>query len=106
MAISSKPMKDNRKKNEEKLSDTLQSYVNQGKIRSGYHETGINKIWKELMGEMIAGYTSSIKVNGNKLILMITSAPLKHELAYNKEKLIELINEKIGYQYINEIIIR
>lgn len=99
-------MKDNRKKNEEKLSETLSSFINQDRIRSGYHQTGINKIWKELMGDMIAGYTSSVKVNGNKLILVITSAPLKHELAYNKEKLIELINEKLGYEYINEIVIR
>ncbi len=58
------------------------------------------------MGEMVAGYTSSIKVSGNKLILVITSGPLKHELAYNKEKLILKINEKMGDDYIKEIIIR
>ncbi|MGE5354872.1 MAG: DUF721 domain-containing protein [Deltaproteobacteria bacterium] len=95
-----------RGKNEEKISDTLGNFVKQDKIKSRYHETGINKIWKDLMGEMVNNYTRSIKISGTKMIVMITSAPLKHELSYNKEKLIELINEKIGYKYVDEIIIR
>jgi hypothetical protein len=95
-----------RNKNEEKLSDTLGNYVNQDMIKSRFHEVGISKIWRELMGEMIANYTTSIKVTGTKLILVISSAPLKHELAYNKENLINMINEKIGYEFIKEIILR
>jgi len=95
-----------RGKNEEKLSDTLGNYVKQDNIKSRYHEVGINKIWQELMGEMVNNYTKSIKVTGPKLIILISSAPLKHELLYNKEKLIGLINEKIGYEYIKEIVIR
>ena len=49
-----------RGKNEEKLSDTLGSYVKQDNIKSRYHEVGINKIWQELMGEMVNNYTKSI----------------------------------------------
>jgi hypothetical protein len=95
-----------RNKSEEKLSDTIGDFINQDKIKPKFYQAGISSIWKELMGEMVAGYTSSIKVSGNKLILVITSGPLKHELAYNKEKLINKINEKMGEDYIKEIIIR
>lgn len=99
-------LRNDKRNNEEKLSDTLSQFVNQKNIQPKYHQTGINKIWNDLMGEVIAGYTSSIKVTGNKLILVITSGPLKHELAYNKENLIKKINEKIGSEFIKEIIIR
>ncbi len=95
-----------RNKSEEKLSDTIGDFINQDKIKPKYFQTSINSVWKELMGEMVAGYTSSIKVSGNKLILVITSGPLKHELAYNKDKLINKINERMGEDYIKEIIIR
>ncbi len=95
-----------RNKSEERLSDTIGDFINQDKIKPKYFQTSINSVWKELMGEMVAGYTSSIKVSGNKLILVITSGPLKHELAYNKDKLIQKINEKMGEDYIKEIIIR
>ena len=95
-----------RNKSEERLSDTIGDFINQDKIKPKYFQTSINSVWKELMGEMVAGYTSSIKVSGNKLILVITSGPLKHELAYNKDKLIQKINERMGEDYIKEIIIR
>lgn len=92
--------------NEEKLSDTLGNFVNQQKIATKFHQAGINNVWKELMGDMIDRYTSSITVTNHKLILVITSGPLKHELAYGKDKLIEKINERMGDDYIKEIIIR
>ena len=95
-----------RKKNEEKLSDTLGDYINLDRIKPKFHQVSINMVWKELMGDMVDRYTTSIKVSSNKLIIGISSGPLKHELAYSKDKLIEMINEKMGDDYIKEIIIR
>jgi len=91
---------------EEKLSDTLGGLLNQGRLKPKLQELSINKVWKDVMGEMVDRYTSSLKVSNNKLIIVITSGPLKHELAYSKDKLIEKINEAMGDDYIREIIIR
>jgi len=90
--------------NEEKLSDTLGGLLNQGRLKPKLQELSINKVWKDVMGEMVDRY--SLKVSNNKLIIVITSGPLKHELAYSKDKLIEKINEAMGDDYIREIIIR
>jgi len=97
---------DKRDAHEDKLIDAIGKYVNQEKIKPKFHQAAINEVWAELMGELVAKYTSSIKVQNNKLILNITSGPLKQELAYNKEKLIALVNEKMGDEYIKDIIIR
>lgn len=80
--------------------------MNQKRISNKFHEVGINKIWKDIMGEMVDRYTSSLKISNHKLIVVITSGPLKHELAYGKESLIEKINDKLGDDYIKDIIIR
>jgi hypothetical protein len=93
-------------KNEVKLSETLGNFIQQDRIKAKFHETGINKMWRELMGDMVADSTNSISVKGNKLIIVVNSSPLKHELSFNKEKLIALVNEKLGYEYINEVLIR
>ena len=92
--------------NEEKLSDTIGSFVNQSRLKPKLQEISINKVWKDLMGEMVDRYTASLKVTNNKLIILITSGPLKHELAYSKDKLIAKINERMGDAFIKEIIIR
>ncbi len=94
------------KTNEVKLSDSLGELVNHKRIKPKLQEVGINKVWKEIMGEVVDRYTSSIKVSANKLILSITSGALKHELAYNKSQLIKKVNDKMGDDYINDIIIR
>ena len=91
---------------EDKLIDAIGTFINQEKIKPKFHQAGISEIWAELMGDMVAQYTTSIKVQNNKLILYISSGPLKHELAYNKEKLIKLINDKMGDDYIKDVIIR
>jgi len=97
---------DKRDAHEDRLIDAIGKYVNQEKIKPKFHQTAISEIWAELMGDLIAKYTSSIKVQNNKLILHITSGPLKQELAYNKDKLIALVNEKMGDEYIKDVIIR
>lgn len=96
----------NKSKNEVKLSETLGNFIHQDKIKVKFHETGINKMWREMMGDMVADSTNSISVKGNKLIIVVNSSPLKHELSFNKEKLIAMVNEKLGYEYINEVVIR
>ncbi len=95
-----------KKEYEEKLGDTIGNFVKQDKIKPKYYQTSIQSLWQELMGDLVAKYTSSIKVSGNKLILVITSGPLKQELAYSKDKLIALVNEKMGDDFIKDVIIR
>jgi hypothetical protein len=94
-----------KKRNEEKLKQTLGDFIGQKQISKGYYQTSLQKVWKELMGEMVADYTTSIRISGEKLILQFSSAPLKQEFMFKKEKLITLINDRMGKEVIKEVII-
>lgn len=94
-----------KKRNEENIKQTLQSFVDQKQISKGYYQTSIKKIWKEMMGEMVDEYTSSIRISGEKLILQFTSASLKQEFVFKKEKLITMINDRMGKEVVKEIVI-
>lgn len=93
------------KRNEENIKKTLGDFVDQKQIRKGYYQTSIQKVWKELMGEMVADYTTSIKISNEKLILQFSSAPLKQEFMFKKEKLITLINDRMGKEVVKEVVI-
>jgi hypothetical protein len=95
-----------KKRNEENIKKTLQSFVDQKQISKGYYQSSIQKVWKDLMGDMVAEYTSSIRISGDKLILQFTSAPLKQEFVFKKEKLIAMINDRMGKEVIKEVIIK
>lgn len=95
------------KKYEQTLKDVLQEMIDgSGKMKVKLHQTKINTVWPQLMGTTIANYTKEIKLYNNKLFLTINSAPLKQELSYSKHKIINMLNEELGEEYIKEVVLR
>ena len=94
-----------RKKNEVTLGEALQAMLREYKLKSRLDETRVQAIWAKLMGKTISTYTTNIHVNKHVLYLTIVSAPLKQELSFAKDKIIHLINEEMGEQYIKEVVI-
>ena len=58
------------------------------------------------MGQTISKYTDSIKIIGNKLFITTSVAPLKNELLYQRDVIVERVNESFGEQIISEVIIQ
>ena len=58
------------------------------------------------MGTVVNNYTTEIKLRRKKLYVSISSAPLRQELSYGKEKIIKMFNEELGGDYIEDVIIR
>lgn len=95
-----------RKKNELTLSDAMQAMLKEYKLKSRFDETRVKGLWEQIMGKTIATYTSSVEVRRQVLYLTILSAPLKQELSFAKEKIIERINEAMGEEYIKSVVIQ
>jgi len=96
-----------KKHNDQPIKDVLRQFVdNNSKLRPKLHQTKIKSLWVELMGPTISSYTKEIRLYRNKLFLTITSAPLRQELSYGKEKMKKLFNEALGEEVIEEIVIR
>jgi len=66
----------------------------------------MEQVWEEIMGSTIAKYTDKIQVVGSTLFIHTQVAPLKQELQFQKEKIIERVNELMGEKLIKEVVIR
>ena len=55
---------------------------------------------------MISNHTTKLYVNGGKLYLYIDSPALKQELNYQRTKLVELVNQFAGSDFIEEVVLR
>jgi Dna[CI] antecedent, DciA len=95
-----------KKKNDVTLAEAMQQMLQEFRLQPQMHETRIKMLWEKLMGNTIATYTSNISVRKNVLYVSILSAPLKNELIFGKDKIVALINEELGEQYIREVVIR
>jgi hypothetical protein len=63
-------------------------------------------VWEEIMGKTVARYTDKLQIIGNTLFITTTVAPLKNELVYNREKIKQRVNEKLGNTVIKEVVIK
>ena len=62
-------------------------------------------IWPEVVGQMIASRTKSVRVMDGKLFVSFTSAVVRNEIMMVKEGLIRALNEKVGKEVVKEMII-
>ncbi len=75
------------------IRDVLKKYIKQDKrVGDAYYTQKINSFWKMELGDSINSRTSELRYKNGKLSISVTSAPLRHELFNNREKLIIRIN--------------
>jgi hypothetical protein len=89
-----------------KIGDALKHFVQNSKIKNGIRAAQIEEVWLEIMGTTIAKYTNKIYIFEKKLFIETQIGPLKNELGFQKIKIIERVNEKMGENIINEVIIK
>ena len=88
------------------LQEAMQDFLKRSKLKSGIQAVQIEEIWEQIMGVTIAKYTDSIKIIGQTLYISSTVAPLKNELLYQKDVIIERVNKELGENVINKIVIK
>lgn len=86
------------------LKDTIQELLKVYRIQGKVTQQQVIASWEKIMGKAIALKTKELYFQDRKLFVNLTSAPLKHELNMSKTKVIELINEEIGQEFITEIV--
>ncbi len=91
---------------EKQLKEVLAEMLKHYRLKGKYHQAQIRRHWAELMGPVIDRYTTNLQLHRRKLIVEVSSAPLRQELSMSRERILQLINEAIGEDYVREILIR
>ena len=88
------------------LQNAIQQFLNKSRLKSGIQALRIEDIWEEMMGKTIAKYTDKIQIINHTLFVTTTVAPLKNELLYQKEKIIERVNELLGEKLVKDVVVK
>lgn len=88
------------------IGNVLKQFIEKNKLQSGIDNISVQDAWKSLMGNGVNGYTKEVSLKGTTLYVSLTSAVLREELSYGKDKIINLINEELGRAVIRDIILR
>lgn len=88
------------------IGDAMKDFLNKSKLKNGIRALQIEELWEKLMGKTIAKYTDKIQIINQTLFIRTNVGPLKNELLYQKDKIIERVNEAMGEKVIKEVVIQ
>jgi hypothetical protein len=95
-----------RTSNESSISEVLQQFIQVNKLESGMDKIDVEQAWKSLMGNGVNSYTQEVILKGNTLYVKLTSAVLREELSYGKQKIIAMINEELRKEIVKDLVLR
>ena len=88
------------------LGEALKQFIHHSRLKGGMQALQIEEAWERIMGKTIAKYTEKIEIRNGTLFITTQVAPLKNELFFQKEKIIQRVNEVMGERVIKEVVIR
>ena len=91
---------------ESSIGDVLKQFISQNKLEAGMDVVNVRDAWKNLMGNGVNNYTTEIQLKGSTLYVALSSAVLREELSYGKEKIIKMINEELRKDLVKSLILR
>ncbi|RZJ52741.1 MAG: DUF721 domain-containing protein [Flavobacterium sp.] len=88
------------------IGDVLKEFIQENRLQPGIDKINVRDAWKNLMGNGVNTYTREIMLKGTTLYVELTSAVLREELSYGKEKIVKMLNEEIGREVVKDVILR
>ena len=88
------------------LKSVLGNLIDKNSLNDGLNNVKIQSLWKKTMGDNVNSYTTDIYLKKKTLYVSLSSSVLRQELSYGRQKIVDLINEEIGKNLINKIVLR
>lgn len=91
---------------ENSLQDILKEFIQVNKLDAGMNKIDVEQAWKNLMGNGVNNYTEEVLLKRTTLYVKLSSAVLRNELSYGKDKIIRMINEELGKEVVKSLVLR
>lgn len=93
------------KHNEHSLKDAIEHLLKTYKLDDRLAEKQLISSWESVMGVMIAKHTTDIYIKHQQLYVTLDSSALRNELLLAKSKIIKMLNDSVGREVINEVVL-
>lgn len=87
------------------IKDAINQMLDKYKIRKKFDETALIAAWPSIIGAGIANRTQNIYIRDRKLFIKVESAVVKHELVLMRSQILKRLNEHVGQDVIDEVVL-
>lgn len=92
--------------NESSIGDVLKEIIQINKLQPGMDQVSVKEAWIALMGNGVNNYTKNVVLKGSTLYVELTSAVLRTELSFSKDKIIKLLNDELRRDIVKDVVLR
>lgn len=92
-----------RTSNEAPLKEVIDKLLKVYRLDGKMKEIDVLSAWPEMMGVAVANRTVELLIRNKTLIVRMDSSVMRDELSFGKEVIIQRINEKAGFEIINDV---
>ncbi len=89
-----------------KLGDAITELFKKEKLDEKIAQHAVKNGWKDIVGEMVAKHTTEIFFKEKIVFVTLNSAVVKHEMSFQKEKIVESINKFCSSRLVTTLVIR
>lgn len=88
------------------ISDILKDYLKEKNLNKGLLENRAVSYWPKVLGPTVARSTQRIYMYNGTLYVQLNSSVLRNELLMWKDKIIRNLNQAIGEEIVQEVVIK
>ncbi|MDX1315548.1 MAG: DUF721 domain-containing protein [Eudoraea sp.] len=93
-------------KNQQSLGEALQEFISNNNLQGGIDEVNVREAWERVLGNGVNHYTKSVSLRNNTLYVNLSSSVLREELSLGTSRIIAMLNEDLGREVIEKLILR
>ena len=94
------------KHNEHSLKEVIDKLLKVYKLDEKLAERKLIASWESVMGVMIAKHTKDLYIKHKQLFVTLDSAALRNELLLARTKIVKMLNDEVGTEVINDVILK
>ncbi|MFC4097971.1 DUF721 domain-containing protein [Euzebyella saccharophila] len=95
-----------RKNDNLSMGEALNEFIKENRLQPGMDKVDVREAWKNLMGNGVNNYTSTVELRGDTLFVGLSSSVLREELSLGKSKIITMLNEDLGRDLVKKLVLR
>lgn len=95
-----------RMKDQNSIQDVLDIMIKGYRLEAGMDQLNIKEAWTKVLGPGVASYTLEVVLKKEVLYVALSSAVLREELSYGKEKIMTMLNEEVRKELVKDIVFR
>ena len=94
-----------RKQKAEAVGMIVRQFLREEGLETPYNEYRLIESWPEVMGPGIARHTTDLQIRNRVLFVRLSSSVIRSELMMARSLLVRRLNEHVGAQVIEKIVL-